>query len=107
MEPCLGSDGFYKDVRHDEVQREFEDVYQGLKNKEKQNFDNIYKDLKSPDDVPLDDDYTSRDKTGVLISEDAKNTDSLSQARSGKNIDDFSSGKILSGKLFFTLLEFQ
>ena len=73
--------GFIKIFAKLKKSRDFENIYQGLKNKEKQNFGNIYKDLKSPDDVPLDENYTSRDKTGVLISEDAKNTDSLSQAR--------------------------
>ena len=88
-----GSDEFYEDVRHDEVQREFEDVYQNVKPEKQRDFDKIYESLKSSGDVSISDDYTNRDKTGVIISEDAEKVGSLSEAREGKNIDDFSTGK--------------
>ena len=88
---------FHEDVRHDEVQREFEDVYQGVKPEKQRDFDKIYESLKSygPMFFPMsiNDDYTNRDKTGVIISEDAEKVGSLSEAREGKNIDDFSTGK--------------
>ena len=96
-----GSDEFYEDVRHDEVQREFEDVYQGVKPEKQRDFDKIYESLKSSGDVSINDDYTNRDKTGVIISEDAEKVGSLSKREKVRI-----SMTLVREKIFITLVIF-